>query len=1075
MLNPIESARLAVAALRYLDEAELRTLWPDKHGLDLHGRDPGAGGLSSPLPAAKKAPEATQDVQAGVQGYTPTPNKWPEGLKKLSGPKGSNPGGQFQAADGSKWYVKEYADPRQGASERISSEIYRKLGLLAPETVLGEGNKFASKWMEVQGTVGKLGLTKERADEILDGFAADVLTMNWDAVGTGLDNAVVTGGGRIARVDQGGTLLFRAQGALKPEALLDKIGEWDTIPSPTQNHYYAGVFAKAGVKDGNALGERAAKQIDRIVAAKGTGSWRQFIDQTVPNAGEDFKKRVAVMLDKRTALLEEKAKQLRTKTLGDWDEALHPRDSAGKFTQATSGPMAGEAPGQHTPAAQARVIAYLEQETGNKFKPHGSVSRGRTSTNDIDIALVEPSEEKIQQLQDEANQFESDLHDRRARGEITEQEMMEALYGEGVSPNSVEGALARIGFVPSHGASWLGIDTIAYKNDKTGHVIEIWQQGDAGFYGLAGWNEAQHPRDKEGQFTEADGYDGTSKQGEEALKAVYKDEGAMDLLASSAVFTFHDDDREAANLWETGGWGDAAEEHWIDPRYVGSIQEDLERSRVAEYIRNGPAAIGYPGRTDDMPEMLQMPDGTMYVVDGHHRTAAAILSGATRLKARVHKAALVAQARGLAATYWNPEEHPRDKDGKFARASWRWKKGEKRGSGLGGAPLVPVDGPSPNGLNPGIYEPSFPELRKWEHASAGVVVVEPDGRVWLAEPKGKFGGYRATFPKGTVDEGETLQQTALRELWEETGLQARIVSHLVDVRRTTSVARFYMAERIGGAPWTFEKETHAVRLMPTDGDAIHGALRNTARRTTSDHVVLQALRGRLHPAPRLPAFSKPRAAVARLLASFRALWPDKTGYDDHGRGDAVAREEAIQFSPEQTDWEASLMGNEVEAIESYVGPEGRSEYINRSLRNPDAALPSESIRRAIENLDSALARAKHTEEQILYRGINSPSLLARLKPGAEFIDKAFVSTTLDPAHAKVFTAGIGTAGANSKSAVLRIRTNKGAYISNVAGPVMLDGEVLNEREWLLPRGLRYRVESVEEKDDVRVFNVRIAA
>lgn len=37
--------------------------------------------------------------------------------------------------------------------------------------------------------------------------------------------------------------------------------------------------------------------------------------------------------------------------------------------------------------------------------------------------------------------------------------------------------------------------------------------------------------------------------------------------------------------------------------------------------------------------------------------------------------------------------------------------------------------------------------------SAGVVTIEPDGRFWLVAPTNAFGGYKVTFPKGTIDAG----------------------------------------------------------------------------------------------------------------------------------------------------------------------------------------------------------------------------------------------------------------------------------------------------------------------------------
>lgn len=99
---------------------------------------------------------------------------------------------------------------------------------------------------------------------------------------------------------------------------------------------------------------------------------------------------------------------------------------------------------------------------------------------------------------------------------------------------------------------------------------------------------------------------------------------------------------------------------------------------------------------------------------------------------------------------------------------------------------------------------------------AGVIVREADGRVWLTKPTNEFGGYRQTFPKGTVEPGLSLQASAIKEAYEETGLRIRITGVLGDYERTTSRARIYVAERIGGTPADMGWESQALRLAPMD-------------------------------------------------------------------------------------------------------------------------------------------------------------------------------------------------------------------------------------------------------------------
>jgi 8-oxo-dGTP pyrophosphatase MutT (NUDIX family) len=112
-----------------------------------------------------------------------------------------------------------------------------------------------------------------------------------------------------------------------------------------------------------------------------------------------------------------------------------------------------------------------------------------------------------------------------------------------------------------------------------------------------------------------------------------------------------------------------------------------------------------------------------------------------------------------------------------------------------------------------VDEPAF-ILPAGLRPAAGAVVVEDDGRVWLVSPTNGFGGYSATFPKGRVDAGGTLQHTAIREVYEESGLVVRLQAHLIDVRRTQTYTRYYIAKRIGGCPSSMGWETQAVHLVP---------------------------------------------------------------------------------------------------------------------------------------------------------------------------------------------------------------------------------------------------------------------
>lgn len=113
----------------------------------------------------------------------------------------------------------------------------------------------------------------------------------------------------------------------------------------------------------------------------------------------------------------------------------------------------------------------------------------------------------------------------------------------------------------------------------------------------------------------------------------------------------------------------------------------------------------------------------------------------------------------------------------------------------------------------GLREPPFQRPDRLA-AAAGVVIVEDDGRVWLVAPSNQFGGYAATFPKGRVDHGDALRHAAVREAFEESGLKVSVTSFLIDVGRTQTYTRYYLARRVGGTPADMGWESQAVLLVP---------------------------------------------------------------------------------------------------------------------------------------------------------------------------------------------------------------------------------------------------------------------
>jgi 8-oxo-dGTP pyrophosphatase MutT (NUDIX family) len=121
-----------------------------------------------------------------------------------------------------------------------------------------------------------------------------------------------------------------------------------------------------------------------------------------------------------------------------------------------------------------------------------------------------------------------------------------------------------------------------------------------------------------------------------------------------------------------------------------------------------------------------------------------------------------------------------------------------------------------------------------EFSAGGVLVRRLRGRWMMAaiRPAGKKPGLWA-LPKGRIDEGESGEATALREVQEETGARGRSLGKLGDVRyvftwppkpaegeRIFKVVSFflivYQGGRLGDLPPEFQHEVAEAKWLPLD-------------------------------------------------------------------------------------------------------------------------------------------------------------------------------------------------------------------------------------------------------------------
>ena len=110
-----------------------------------------------------------------------------------------------------------------------------------------------------------------------------------------------------------------------------------------------------------------------------------------------------------------------------------------------------------------------------------------------------------------------------------------------------------------------------------------------------------------------------------------------------------------------------------------------------------------------------------------------------------------------------------------------------------------------------------------EFSAGGLVVRRLRGRPFLCVVRVKDGQVVA-LPKGHPDHAESVAETALREVREETGLEAEVVEKLGDVRywytshgeRVLKVVTFFLCRYLGGSVRDHDHEVDAAEWIPLE-------------------------------------------------------------------------------------------------------------------------------------------------------------------------------------------------------------------------------------------------------------------
>jgi 8-oxo-dGTP diphosphatase len=109
-----------------------------------------------------------------------------------------------------------------------------------------------------------------------------------------------------------------------------------------------------------------------------------------------------------------------------------------------------------------------------------------------------------------------------------------------------------------------------------------------------------------------------------------------------------------------------------------------------------------------------------------------------------------------------------------------------------------------------------------EIEAAGGVVLDSDGRVAVVH-RPRYDDW--SLPKGKLDEGETFEEAALREVWEETGLRVSLGEELPSVhyfvRDRPKVVRYWLMAVESDPGFAPNDEVDELRwLSPADAVAL---------------------------------------------------------------------------------------------------------------------------------------------------------------------------------------------------------------------------------------------------------------
>lgn len=179
---------------------------------------------------------------------------------------GGSTGAYLVTVDGKQFVVKGGASEAHLLSEMATDRLYKAAGVDVPGFIEAkdssgklykvadfiEGKELSAWWSKAS--------VDERAEmsrKLAAGMDVDAMVGNWDVIGMSGDNILVDKAGNPWRIDNGGSLSFRAQGGKKDASAWGEgwTDDFFTVPKNSNNEKYVGgvsaskLFRQAGARD----------------------------------------------------------------------------------------------------------------------------------------------------------------------------------------------------------------------------------------------------------------------------------------------------------------------------------------------------------------------------------------------------------------------------------------------------------------------------------------------------------------------------------------------------------------------------------------------------------------------------------------------------------------------------------------------------------------------------------------------------------------------------------------------------------------------------------------------------------